>query len=68
MPNIDYARKVDPLLVNDTIYTVNLWGEHCSEDNRFCNSALEIIRKAIRHHESGYEVKENITLDSDISK
>ena len=29
---------------------------------------MEFIRGAVRHHEQGYEAKERITLDSNISK
>ena len=68
LPNIDYARRVDPLLVNDTIYTVNLMGVHCAEDNKFCNSALEVIRAAVRHHEGGWKTVKSETINSNISK
>ncbi|CAG8477906.1 5223_t:CDS:2, partial [Scutellospora calospora] len=50
-----------------TMSQVNLYGEHCAEDNKFCNCALEFIRKAIRHHERGYEVRDNKRITSDIS-
>jgi len=68
LADIDEARKACPLLVNDTVYTVNLYGTHCAEDNKFCNCASEFIRGAIRHHEQGYEVRINEQINSDISK
>jgi len=68
LANIDEARRVDPLLANDTVYTVNLYGAHCAEDNRFCNCALSVIQKAIRHHENGEEVRVSEQINSDISK
>jgi len=66
--DVDQSRRVLPLLSNDSVYTLNFWGRHCAEDAEFCNVSMDIIRKAISHHESGYEVDRNITLDSDISK
>jgi hypothetical protein len=66
--NIDEARRAVPLLVDDTIYAVNLWGAHCEEDSKFCNCALEVVRKSIREHENGGEVYVKEQIDSDISK
>ena len=43
-------------------------GVHCAEDNKFCNSALAIIRGAIAHHEQGGKVIVNEPINSDISK
>jgi len=65
--DIDHACRVIPLLKDDTVYTVNLWGSHCAEDSDFCNNALTLIRRAISHHEKGGEVKVRETLSSDIS-
>ena len=42
-------------------------GRTVPRDNRFCNCALEFIRKAIRHHEQGYEVRDSKRITSDIS-
>ena len=66
--DVDQSRRVLPLLSNDSVYTINFWGRHCAEDTEFCNASMDIIRKVINHHESGYDVNENIMLDSDISK
>ena len=68
LADIDEARRACPLLSNDTVYTVNLYGTHCAEDSKFCNCALEFIRGAIRHHEQGYEIRINESITSEISK
>jgi hypothetical protein len=68
LANIDQARRVKPLIVNDDVWTTNFWGDHCAEDNKFCNAALSIIRASINHHGGGGEVKVRETLNSDVSK
>ncbi|CAJ0747101.1 20024_t:CDS:2 [Entrophospora sp. SA101] len=62
------TRQSTHLLVNDDLYVVNLVGLHCAEDNKFCNCALSIIRKAVNYHERGGEVGVNETIDSNVSK
>lgn len=68
MTDIDQARKVIPLIVNDKVWTTNLWVEYCMEDGKLCNAALRIIRECIKYHELGCKIEVRETLDSDVSK
>ena len=66
--DIEQARKVIPLIINDNVWTTNLWGGHCAEDIVFCNNALRIIRECIKNHENGCEIKVKETVKSEISR